>query len=1398
MFKGINQDVHPKYNKESYNYALNTNMESEATAFPYLNSDFGNQECIKVDGKIIGHCLDKDNNFILITNANKIYRQIDCSVTEITREKDYSCLNLGNSEYVEIVYTLLRGCEEIIYITDGINPYKFINLSNLPNNCSNMLYSPTVNPPKVLATPVKGGDVYAGTYFYTIRLIDEYGTPTNWFKFYNPVNVYSSNKSKLDDAGICKTDLAIQFNVTNIDENYSRYQIGVIEYSSFTGSISKVFILPENTSIYTGNNQIETTSVNDLLVNKLIVEVVGTHTKHLNRLFVGNLTYNELDYSVAQRIANTTTVNYVVTKHDKSQPVKTYRHNDVYDIGIVGTFANGKTTPVFHVPGRTKDIPLQGYNLTTIRHPNRGISNNIDSLAINNDLNLGICKDCKDLLFKYESTAKVELNKFKLNFSYLLTYNNAAVQITFKYNGNQQVFNTTGSNIHNIEFDYANSSNVEVIIEVTYKDCTWGSSIDLTYTKGYEADDIYLDSSNVQTTLIERWRLYNTALKHTTPFSKYFSSGITGYYEACERYPDLRDCNNVPIYPHRKYINPITSTIEYEMEYIRYHRMPDQLLEPIQDENNIYSIGVDVNLRQFKSELIATDPRYKDIIKWEVVYGQRDNKLVKDSGIMYQALKHKQGEKSPVISAGIKTDDLLAFMPQQGLFTGNKTLAGFQAFRQINNFVYFSPSTLYKDMLEGESIYINNRFSNNDWESKLLRTISQNPATAAPGIIESSLAFNADFFWKNTWAVGSELYASIDKSLLVSPVKHITDEDGGEYLGVEATMDNQVVRNMFYSNNVGFLKLKSHPGNHTYHIDLVTHGQPYNFQKTIYHFDTLGDAWISLFNFTIKQPGYIYKDNWQNILFAGLPSISTWIADGLGANIDRRTYFKCMTSMWIESDYNCSYRFSDSNPWESFLSATSKTNILRYLDQDRKQIGGTTEEDIQWEYFPDYNKINIDYSEFYSPTTKLKLPINYDLCSKCNDDLPNRIYYSEAAYIENGRDNFRSILVNNYQDLDTPINTLFKDRDELFARTNKYVYRLFTRETKLEANNSNIFIGTNELLTIPAQKTSSTEYTYGGAEHKLDIISTEAGTFYVSDNHIIHITDKVNILETGLRGFLKDNLRSTSPSKYKYTLAYDYRYNRIFISKIEYAPLYRNSIYKDGKWYQRQKNVDVYIPNQVYNDTLFENKSFTVSYNLLTNTFISFHSWIPEYSYFSNIGYFSQKGDQVYKHNTDNYLEYYNNDCEQIIDIPVVGDSEQSTINSVWTNIFYTQDNKDANTFLKYIAYNDNQSTGVVDLVPKTTIFNYHNLSRVENIFKVSLDRNSVNTPLFSTDWLDLKATYPIDKVSLPKTVFSGFSTDDLRSQYINIRLMYNNIGNIFRNRLSLDYISTIKLNSYR
>ena len=226
-------------------------------------------------------------------------------------------------------------------------------------------------------------------------------------------------------------------------------------------------------------------------------------------------------------------------------------------------------------------------------------------------------------------------------------------------------------------------------------------------------------------------------------------------------------------------------------------------------------------------------------------------------------------------------------------------------------------------------------------------------------------------------------------------------------------------------------------------------------------------------------------------------------------------------------------------------------------------------------------------------------------------------------------------------------------------------------------------------------------------------------------------------------------------------------------------------------------------------DTLFENKSWTISYSLRLDDWISFHSYIPDYYISTLKNYYSLiQNNYIYEHNDhSSYARFYEQNFPHIIELV----SNKNPANSkVWDNIeidlttrIYDSDtdefkNSSLEFFDKAIIYNSKQSTGEINIINNEFSSDYLMdqitdtqdsviADKNENTWSLNNIRDNVaiyDQPLFTKAWNYIKASFPIDKVVNPTAYTEGTIIDfskewtdkqPLRDKYIIIRLINSN-----------------------
>jgi hypothetical protein len=538
--------------------------------------------------------------------------------------------------------------------------------------------------------------------------------------------------------------------------------------------------------------------------------------------------------------------------------------------------------------------------------------------------------------------------------------------------------------------------------------------------------------------------------------------------------------------------------------------------------------------------------------------------------------------------------------------------------------------------------------------------------------------------------------------------------------------------------------------------------------------------------------------------------------DGPGTNF---ITLRSLNRFWCESPINMELRYSEEDVVNSYYdnigNDTDELHKTKWYAPKNYQDGNNMVDFLfperAWNEgrfatvrnFYGYNK---DFSIENTVRAFFPLPINYDYCNKCRVKFPHRLVNSNKAYQEERADNYRVFLPNNYRDIPGEtgsINEVFIKNNKLFIHTTQSLWLQQVKPQQIKTDQATLYIGTGEFWEIPPNEVVTSTNGYAGCQHQFSTINTPFGYFWVSERErkIFLFNDKLDeISNRGLRNWFENNipfnlnpvfvnfLNSTSdnpsnPNSVGFTVSYDKRYRRIILTKRDYTPLNIPGLIFNFFTNQWQLGERVVFPYE--EPTLFENKSWTISYHPDSEGFISWHSYLPYYMFNTQNSYYSFNNQGGWEHNQDNNQQYYNVNSKFINEI--ILNKQALTVNTYptinWYSIVKDNNNKELQeTFDKAIIYNDFQSSGLLNLqegspFQTSTVPGNSLIKRTERLWSLNSYRDyAIDTPVFTDEWQDLQAEYYIDKVptniDLSK---SPFQTEKFRDNYLAVRLMYNN-----------------------
>jgi len=1389
---GMDQDILPKFQKEgSYRYALNSVLENNEGELYSISSEHANIQCgnLPVNKQIIGHQLLDDNSLLLFLYDNSvdptfhevgIYSPNNC--TYYTLAKGFCDFNKNEPIYSR--FKIINGCDRIVYFASKTTPFRAINLDNLwwIDNDQNILSCDAVNFDKSF-THIKytdpidasllasasifenGGSLEYGSYSFWFRLLDPEFNPTNeWVPLtnyipigYGPVDsilfgnytAASNNVSSPYYQGV--SSKAITLELQNIESEY--YQIAVAKKIADDGTIS-VDVLPPikaefDKFVYTGSNQaLNTITLTELLTPNAKIHNAEAFELHNNILLVsGNPKYR--DYSTYQRFAS---------------KIKTTYKASLPEDGFSGTV----------------NTVLSNHKPTSLVFPTL-LHDEIYSLGI-----VYVHSDGTESPVCHIPGRPADI--IPKNGTHYNTYISPSALLA------------------------------------------WDT----------EDQPTSADLFNPDKSL--NWQIYSTAsiqLDTITSDEREFK-GYLGYYETPTTYPEIQTCDGLPYWGEDFDGNAIDETTK-----IRHHRMPAQWLFP---ENNSFPIGdlgnygAHCSWGQYKLSLEFDNIDIpEDVVGWYFVYGDRTNDYtIVDKGFLNILRQPVAYSSEKPFGHDYNTYSDIRWWTN--LSWTNPT--------DLVNFAFINPKTVHeKSVIDGEYISIEKIVL----DEYNVDNTSHNVQTTSVPLDIYSLTLTSEtklrpytrftFPAKINYKVVEQ--GLLRKNYLVDSKKlsNITDNNPISYL----SSSTEIFENRNGNYNINFLTLDS------FIQDFININSPTSSKYSPYfshqHFVASlkkdRDVFTNLFTIKYKRLSpYIHTQISQKEARGGdtiinwFTTLDTFFPSGSDAVVSN------YAGTWIETSLNTEFKKNSSVEQGKYthFKWTGNATTIGHLALSN-YIGSKVHYISESDYilYPENLELDEKYQDFNIDKVYFPIPYNYDFCNDCIEKSPYRIYYSDIDNQETQQDFNRIIKANNYKDVTSttgPITDIFKSHNQIYFSTSNSIFHLPVNPQRLSSDESQVYIGTGQFLSLPETELNSVDYSLGGLQDKTSRVLTEFGTIYVD-----YKSRKVFLLNQGLQDISSRGMKSFFQNRggfeldRQFQLAYNFDFPiRSVISGIGYIstydPRFKRLIitkkdYKVRSNYRLVGGVsttkgDVYYTDRFYycpadgagvattlsNSGVFENRSFTISYSFLTNSWVSFHSYIPYYMFNDKDTFFS---DNLFKHSDySSSLRFYNQLFPQIVDLNIPQNSQEiKTTNAVYYNsksvVFdsLTQQFKPSTqTYNKFIAYNSTQTSGTQILNLQDTLFEDNTaLVRVtDRKFRINDIRDYTQDhalPIWDSSWASLESQPYLDKVptnfNLSKSLFE---LSRLKDNYLGLRLIYEPINDTVR--ITTDIINTFTSNKNR
>lgn len=432
---------------------------------------------------------------------------------------------------------------------------------------------------------------------------------------------------------------------------------------------------------------------------------------------------------------------------------------------------------------------------------------------------------------------------------------------------------------------------------------------------------------------------------------------------------------------------------------------------------------------------------------------------------------------------------------------------------------------------------------------------------------------------------------------------------------------------------------------------------------------------------------------------------------------------------FVETEYNVDQRDYNDPPSERFYDPYGYADINELFDTSIIKIGNFYKYDISLGLSKVYNS----YISWGAMQDRGYNPV---IAEKCYSYFPNRVIYSLPQNQEDKKDYWTVFLVNNYNDFD--------DRVVAFKSINKNgAIILFEHSTPLMFNavdqlqttaGTKITIGDGGLFSQPLQTLSNAdpEFQHGSSQHRLSIINTPAGIYWMSASQgkIFTVGDGMAaISDMGMKWWFSKYLKMFLLEQFPtFEVAdnpvvgigcqslYDNDNGILYFCKKDYRirPEFLEDVkYIGGIDFVYKNPAGTKIPFKLGNSTYCEDLSWTISYDAKLGAWLSFHDWHPEYAMSSIKGFLTTQtqlgSSSIWKHGnfTNRFCNFYGIDYPWEVDyISQTGQAVNTTrsVEYLMEAYIYDEDGIDRYHVLDYnfdkaVVYNTEQVSGTLNLV---------------------------------------------------------------------------------------------------
>jgi len=1037
----------------------------------------------------------------------------------------------------------------------------------------------------------ENGELPAGSYNFSIQYLDEDLNPTEWITTTDIIVIYNDNftskpfseirgstnlKNDYQDFGL--TNKAIRIFFSNLSEDFPFYRIAIIKANNGSGRINEITYSQEistkiNSYTYTGENDINKGTENEIQQFNNIIETAEHIEQIENRLVLSNVKGKQLNYCNLQKYASKIKADLVTKKivlnniNFKNNPKRSqvnlektgYMPGEIYSFGIVYVFEDNSLSPVYHIPGRNKSFPsnMSKYNeLTDTYYTDNSNCSDEDYWGVDCQGDALLNQKIRHHRFPFRSQVKKTLFAKDGSFSHLdLDMNGVFLNISGNLSSLYKDYylflyidydlNGIAQPLKKIRPIYIKNYDSEQGINNIFLFSEYGTISNVVV---YDIDPDYYDPYDYdpdrgKRAVISADLHYETSIKKTDSSGvifddSYYSSEIFGISFSGIDLPSLKDTNGQKVIGYYIVRNERTE----EQKTILDTCVLCPLITEEKDSKFVSHGHILPNTDNKKQDVFAlihpehkfNNKEYKNVT--ELIHDGEyviNSKSVKSSiiqdvqpGTSYDKSRHKKRERD---SDGFSLHVL-----------NRNTNIDYE----INNNL-----SIKKDEIN-EIFYLNALFNKTITDTdKKRKDIYNLSSDNKIGIVQLNKKLD----------IGNKLPYYIMKRELSNPYGNFRllpfYKEHNNFIYFEKVEDNKIdifngdtyISSMKYMSSMFYdVKVRKRKEKHSF-LNFI-----FGIVSTVFGgilaITGIGlSQGIALIGFGLTQVATglkkeqalkVYKDLYKQGLKNTVNDKDTFeVFDPNPEDDTIQWFFDLLTNLWFESTVNMNWRMGSTIALTDFLNSPSGYNQQQSLQYcvDKVTIpDAKANDDRSYQGFAksEIYQINPDYKRKNKEKTFFHLGLEYDCCSKCIEDFPNRIHWSEQSFQEELTDNYRTFLPNNYKDIEGSkgeITNIFRIQNNLYIHTEEALWHLPQNLQERVTNEIISFIGTGNFFNIPPRLIVDDDNgNSAGTKYKQGTLKTPNGIFFISEKERVIYKFNGNglkpISSNGMFSWFKNNI----------------------------------------------------------------------------------------------------------------------------------------------------------------------------------------------------------------------------------------------------------------------------------